>query len=134
MQQAPESSQTVHFFNQENRQIVARALEFLWGDACSAELVVGKRRGWVRHLASGIHADPTALQRAIKALGHEAFQNLVIHSPAGQAPEVVAAEQLMASTHGSCLHGTGTCGSCLHQTGTCNTCAACIGPDGALLN
>jgi hypothetical protein len=128
------STQVVRFVDSQSREIVARAVEFLWGDARSAELVVGRRKGWVRHIASGIDADPADLRRAIDAVGHDAFRDIVINSPAGDPPEVVEAEVMMASTLGSCLHQTGTCASCLHQTGTCGTCAACVGPDGDLLN
>jgi hypothetical protein len=122
------------FIDSENQQIVARAVEFLWGNARTAELVVAKRKGWLAHVALEIDVDPAALRRAIDAQGRDEFRNIVASSPAGDSPLVVEAEVVMASTHGSCLHQTGTCASCLHQTGTCGTCAACISPDGRLLN
>jgi hypothetical protein len=127
-------AQAGRFIDSGNRQLVARAVEFLWANARCAELVAAKRNGWIGHIALEIGADPVTLRRAIDALGRDEFRNIVASSPAGDSPLVVEAEVLMASTHGSCLHQTGTCASCLHQTGTCGTCAACIGPDGTLLN
>lgn len=118
----------------ESRSVVALIAERIWGDPAIAEMVTTRRKGWLNHLASRAGVERLTLKRVISDLGESEFDALVAANPAGDAPIVVQSDTAMASTYGSCLHGTGTCGSCLHQTGTCGTCATCYAQDGSFMN
>lgn len=114
----------------DDQSVFVRLVDFLWRSPSYQEAVVKGTRGWQRRIASLLGVEPEEMQSALTVVGWEAFLHIISECPAGDYPRVVQFVTENASTHTSCLHGTGTCTSCLHGTGTCNTCAACyMGPD-----
>ncbi|CAE6822751.1 hypothetical protein R75483_06320 [Paraburkholderia domus] len=118
----------------ERRRIVALIAECIWVNPITADIVSSRRKGWLGRLADGTGVRRLVLRRVISDMGNREFEALLAGNPVGDAPVVVLSDSAMASTYGSCLHGTGTCGSCLHQTGTCGTCATCYAPEVGLMN
>jgi hypothetical protein len=105
-------------------------VNLLWRDPILAATVSRRSRGWKRQIAQMLQLPTTMIESVLSPERYSHLLTVIHDNPAGEVPTVVASNiSDTRSTHGSCLHGTGTCASCLHQTGTCGTCAACVSFD-----
>jgi hypothetical protein len=115
--------------NQDN-QIFTSIVNLAWRDPILAASITRKSRGWKHQIAKNLQLQDKKIESVLSPERYAHLLTIVHDNPAGDVPSVIASDLAdTRSTHGSCLHGTGTCASCLHQTGTCGTCAACVSYD-----